>query len=76
MHFMSTLYYTTFLDFFAHTTHDLFENTVLFQLLFSAQLFWSPLLIQAHKFYAFEICTECSTFFAHTSYTPFPALCD
>ena len=24
MHFMSTLYYTTFFDFFAHTTHDLF----------------------------------------------------
>ena len=33
MHFMITLYYTTVLDFFAHTTH---ENIVL---LFSAQLF-------------------------------------
>ena len=36
MHFMSTLYYTTFLD-FLHTQHmTYFENTVL---LFSAQLF-------------------------------------
>ena len=36
MHFMSTLYYTTFLD-FLHTQHmTYFESTVL---LFSAQLF-------------------------------------
>ena len=45
MHFMSTLYF-----FGTHMTY--FENTVLFQLLFSAQLLWSPLLMNV-------VCVYC-----------------
>ena len=44
MHFMSTLYYTTFLDFLRTQDMTYFENSVLF----STQLFWSPIVTEMY----------------------------